>query len=96
MGDIIAQAKRDCLAMVDKHFAELESKIENEINNEGKRHSLHGAYRLDTLSALLHKERSSLLEHAQDLASQHFLTTARRLEIDILPASEDFHLKLSK
>lgn len=53
--DTVAKAREDSLALVNKHFDDLENKISSEIVNETKKNSLHSAYRLETLNTLMLK-----------------------------------------
>lgn len=43
---ILSKARDDCVALVHKHFDELEFNVDSEISNESKKNSLHSAYRL--------------------------------------------------
>ena len=67
-----------------------------EITNEGKKNSLHSAYRLETLNTLLLKEISNLLLYSKDLSSPKYLDTIRTVEEEVLPNSREFHLKVCK
>lgn len=55
-------SRNDCLHLVNDHFDALEKQWEEEIANQEKRHTLHSSYRLETLSALLSKEISELID----------------------------------
>lgn len=69
----LRRAREDCLALVGRHFDELEGRIDSQINNESKKNSLHSNYRLETLNSLILKEVSSLLMYSKDLNSSKFL-----------------------
>jgi hypothetical protein len=93
---VLGKAREDCLALVGRHFDELEMKIESEIASEAKKNSLHCQYRLETLASLLVKEVGSLLLYAKDLGSSKFLEHVQRVEQEVLPNSNDFHLRVSR
>ena len=92
----LSKARQDCLALVNKHFDDLEAKVGTEIANEGKKNSLHSSYRLDSLNTLLNREISTLILYSKDLNSNKFLDTARQLETEGFHNSEEFHLKVAK
>ena len=92
----LAKAREDCLNLVNKHFDDLEHRINSEIVNETKKNSLHSAYRLETLNTLMLKEMSNLLMYSKDLSSNKFLETAKIVEEDVFPNSREFHLKVCK
>jgi hypothetical protein len=93
---VLGRAREDCLALVGRHFDDLEQKIESEIASEAKKNSLHCQYRLETLASLLVKEVSNLLLYAKDLSSPKFLETVQRVEQEVFPNSTDFHLRVSR
>ena len=84
------------MALVNKHFDDLETRIGSEIINETKKNSLHSAYRLETLNTLMLKEMSNLLLYSKDLSSSKFLETAKIVEDEVFPNSRDFHMKICK
>lgn len=45
---------------------------------------------------MLVKEVSSLLLYSKDLSSSKFLDTVQRVEQEVFPNSNDFHLRVSK
>lgn len=59
---ILQKARADCLQLVKEHFDELEKSWESSVSCEEKKHSLHSSYRLDTLSSLISKELSELID----------------------------------
>jgi hypothetical protein len=92
----LAKARKDCLDLVNGHFDDLEVKVSNEILSENRRNLLHSPYRFEKLNALLMKEFNDLLNISKNLNSSKFLTIVKQLENDILPSSDDFHLKVCK
>ena len=92
----LREAREDCLEAVNRHFDDLESRIESEIANEGKKNSLHSYYRLETLNTLMTKEIGNLLIYANDLSSPKFLDTVNKVEQEVFPNSEEFHLRVTK
>jgi hypothetical protein len=92
----LREAREDCLRTVNRHFDELEGRIESEIANEGKKNSLHSYYRLETLNTLLSKEVGNLLVYANDLTSPKFLETIPKVEKEVFPNSQEFHLRATK
>jgi hypothetical protein len=92
----ISKARDECVALVHKHFDELEFNVDSEISNESKKNSLHSSYRLETLNTLLSKEINTLLLYSKDLNSNKFLETIPQVEHEVFPNSNEFHQRVSK
>lgn len=76
---ILQKARADCLQIVKEHFDELEKTWESSISCEEKKHSLHSAYRLDTISSLISKELNELIDESRRMNSIAFVEEVPRI-----------------
>jgi hypothetical protein len=93
---VLQKSRNDCLQLVRDHFDELEKTWEGEIANEEKRHTLHNNYRLDTLSALISKEISELIDESRRMNSVAFVEEIPRIVKETLVESRAFHERISE